>query len=281
LIAKDAYKGINTWIIYLAIPAMALKYLPTVQWSRDLLLPALMPVVVWAGAWILFKLYSLKFKVSPATRAALTLTAGLGNTSFIGFPLIQAYYGMAAIGIAVISDQVTFMLMSTVGVITAMSAAGSGNLKAAVVLKRLFSFPPFLASIAALVLPRFVDISPLNPLFDAIAATLVPLALFSVGLQLNFTGWQNEIKLLAVGLGYKLLIAPAFVFALAYGFKLRGIIPQISVFEAAMAPMITASVIAVEFDLNPQLANLMVGIGILVAFATSAGWWFLNTALNY
>ena len=274
LIPKDAYKGINTWIIYMAIPAVALKYLPAIHWTSDLLLPALMPVVVWCGAWILFKVYSFKWKIDPATRAALTLTAGLGNTSFIGFPLVQAYYGVGAISIAVISDQLTFVLMSTLGVITAMNAAGSEKLNTGKVLTRLFSFPPFLAFVTALILPRFIDISPINPLLDKIAVTLVPLALFSVGLQLNFTGWQSEIKLLAIGLGYKLLAAPAVIFALAFILHLKGLIPQISIFEASMAPMITASVIATEFELNPQLANLMVGIGILFAFVTSAGWWF-------
>ena len=260
----------------MAIPAVALKYLPAIHWTNDLFLPALMPVIVWCGAWLLFKVYSLKRKLDPATRAALTLTAGLGNTSFIGFPLVQAYYGAAALSIAVICDQVTFVLMSTAGVIMAMNASGTENLNARLVLKRLFSFPPFVAFVTALVLPRFVDISPVNSLLDKIAVTLVPLALFSVGLQLNFTGWLSEVKLLSMGLGYKLLLAPAVVFVMAYVFHIKGLIPQISVFEAAMAPMITASVIATEFELNPQLANLMVGIGILLAFITSAGWWFCS-----
>ena len=278
LIPDNAHKGINTWIIYMAIPAVALKYIPAIRWSNDLLLPAVMPVIVWAGSWLLFKLYSLKFPMSPATRTALTLTAGLGNTSFVGFPLIQAYYGEPAISIAVISDQITFVLMATVGAMMAMSTSNSQGLNVKAVIRKLIQFPPFVAFILALILPRFVDISPLNPFFEKIAVTLVPLALFTVGMQLNFTGWRQELKLLLPGLGYKLILAPMLVAAVAYAFHVRGIIPQISVFEASMAPMITASVIADQYQLNPKLANLMVGTGILLSFVTTGLWW---VALQY
>lgn len=272
LINADAHKGINTWIIYMAIPAVALKYIPAVKWSNDLLLPAIMPVIVWTGSWLLFKLYSLKFHISPATRTALTLTAGLGNTSFVGFPLIQAYYGEHAISIAVICDQVTFVLMSTVGAMMAMSATSAKGLDTAAVILKLIRFPPFVAFILALILPRFFDLSIMNPFFEKIAVTLVPLALFTVGLQLNFKGWRGELILLLPGLGYKLLVAPLLIFGLAFVLHIKGIIPRISVFEASMAPMITAAVIADQYGLNPKLANLMVGTGIMLSFITSALW---------
>ena len=275
LLPENSHRSINTWIIYMAIPAVALKYIPAIQWSKGLLLPALMPVVLWTGSWLVFKLYSLKFPISPATRTALTLTAGLGNTSFVGFPLIQAYYGEHAISIAVISDQVTFVLMSTVGAMMAMNTTGNKGIDVKPVILKLVKFPPFVAFILALILPRFTDISFLNPFLDKIAVTLVPLALFTVGLQLSFSGWRDEVKLLSVGLGYKLILAPFMIAGIAVALHLKGIVPQISVFEAAMAPMITAGVIADQYQTNPKLANLMVGIGILLSFATTGVWWLV------
>ena len=274
LTPDHTHRGINIWIIYLAIPAVALKYIPAISWSNDLLLPAIMPLIVWSGSWIVFKVYSLKFQISPATRTALTLTAGLGNTSFVGFPLIQAYYGHDAISIAVISDQVTFVLMSTLGAMMAMSTTSGKSLNIRAALLKLIQFPPFITFLLALILPRFINLSQLNPLFEMIAATLVPLALFSVGLQLNISGWRDEIKLLSIGLAYKLILAPLMIIGIALLLHLKGIIPQIGIFEAAMAPMITAAVIADQYQLNPKLANLMVGIGISLSFLTS-GLWFL------
>lgn len=259
----------------MAIPAVALKYIPSIKWSNELLLPAIMPVIVWAGGWLVFKLYSLKYSISDEVRTALTLTAGLGNTSFVGFPLIQAYYGDHAISIAVISDQVTFVLMATIGSMMAMNNSGNKNLDFRQAALKLIKFPPFVAFVLALILPRFVNLSALDPFFDKIAVTLVPLALFTVGLQLNFSGWRSELKLLIPGLAYKLILAPLLVAGVVVCFHLKGIIPQISVFEAAMAPMITAAVIADQYQLNPKLANLMVGTGILLSFITTGVWWLV------
>ena len=280
ILPDDAHRGINVWIIYLAVPAVSLKYIPTITWSPDLLLPALMPVIVWFGSWLVFKLYSLKWHLDPATRTALTLTAGLGNTSFLGFPLIQGYYGEHALPIAVISDQVTFVIMSTLGAMMAMDTADTGQISIGTVIKKLLRFPPFIAFFAALILPHFIDLSVATPLFDKLALTLVPLALFSVGMQLSLDGWREELPYLSVGLAYKLILAPALILLVMAALHLRGIIPQISLFEASMAPMVTAGVIATQYGLNPRVANLMVGVGILLSFITTALWWLLLQAFN-
>jgi predicted permease len=44
-----------------------------------------------------------------------------------------------------------------------------------------------------LVLSQFIDLTFAEPLFDKLAATVSPLALFSVGLQLKFNGWKKLI----------------------------------------------------------------------------------------
>ncbi|HNE83258.1 MAG TPA: AEC family transporter, partial [bacterium] len=49
------------------------------------------------------------------------------------------------------------------------------------------------------------------------------------------------------------------------------------IFEAAMPPMITAAILATEHDLRPELASLMVGIGIIVSMFTLPFWWVLLT----
>lgn len=124
-----------------------------------------------------------------------------------------------------------------------------------------------------------MDFAPLNPLLTKLAGTLVPLALFSVGLQIRFSGWKDELRPLSLGLVYKLLIAPALALFAALAFQLKGIIPQASVFEAAMPPMITSAIIASEYQLNPRLSNMMVSLGIVLSFATTGLWFFVLKAV--
>ena len=87
---------------------------------------------------------------------------------------------------------------------------------------------------------------------------------------------RGELGPLGLGLLYKLVLGPA-VIALLYVGMLggSGTVMQVTLFEAAMAPMITAGIIAVDHDLNPPLVTLMLGIGIPLSFLTLPGWWWL------
>jgi predicted permease len=207
----------------------------------------------------------------------LKLVSGLSNTSFVGFPLVMAWFSEKELGIAVICDQVTFMLLATAGIIVAINSSGKHTLKPSIVVKKLFSFPPFIGCIAALTIPRFIDISALDPLFDKLAATVGPLALFSIGLQVRFKGWRNDIKHITISLFYKLLLAPLIILLVALMLGMKGSIAHITVFEAAMPTLLSSVIIADQYDLRPQLANLVTGIGILISFITTAGWYYVIT----
>ncbi|RZK55831.1 MAG: AEC family transporter, partial [Pedobacter sp.] len=217
-------------------------------------------------------------KISKATQGGLKLTSSLSNTSFIGFPLIMAYFSEKEIGIAIICDQITFMLLATIGIVVAIRSSQNQKLEAKMVLKKVLTFPPIWGCVLALTLPRFVDISALDPLFDKLASTVGPLALFSVGLQLRFGGWFSEIKHISFALAYKLLLAPLIITLIAVAFSLKGMIPKIAIFEAAMPTLLTSGIIADQYNLNPKLANLVIGVGIVLAFVTTAIWFAI---LNY
>lgn len=275
---KDAHKGINAWIINIALPAVSLKYLPHTEFTANLLFPALSPVVVWLCGWLYMTIYAAKNKkMSKASQGGLKLTSALSNTSFVGFPLIMAYFSEKELAIAIICDQVTFALLSTIGVVVAIRSSQNKKLEAKVVAKKVLTFPPIWGCVLALVLPHFINLAPLDPLFDKLASTVGPLALFSIGLQLKFGGWFSEIKHISFALAYKLLLAPLVVAVLAIVFGLKGMIPKIAIFEAAMPTLLTAGIIADQYNLNPKLANLVIGVGIVLAFITTAIWWLLLT----
>ena len=279
-IPADAYKGVNALIINLALPAVAFKYLPHIQWTKSLILPAAMPVVVWLCGWIYIKAYAAKAKLDKQTENGLKLVTGLGNTSFLGFPLIIAWFSDDALGIAVICDQVTFTLLATAGIVVAMNASEKHSLSVGAVFKKMFSFPPFIGCVEALILPLFINLSAFDALFDMLAATVAPLALFSIGLQLKFDGWRRELNHLAASFLYKLVLAPLVIFSIVYFLGMKGIIPQISIFESAMPSHLTATIVASEYNLNPKLTSLVDGFGIVLSFVTTALWFFIIKGLH-
>jgi len=276
---KDAHKGINAWIIYIALPAVSFKYLPHIIWTKDLLFPVLAPICIWLLGWLFVTVYSGFNKISRATSGGLKLVSSLSNTSFIGFPLIIAYFSEKELAIAIICDQITFTLLSTIGIIVAIRSSQQQKLSAKTVLKKVLTFPPLIGCILALILPHYLDLSSFDVLFDKLAGTVGPLALFSIGLQLRFGGWFGEIKHISFALLYKLILAPISVLIIALLLGMNGMIAKITIFEMAMPTLLTAGVVADQYNLNPKLSNLVVGIGILLSFITTGLWWLVLTGL--
>jgi malate permease and related proteins len=275
LIPKDAHKGINTWILSLALPAVSFKYLPNIQWSAEMLFPVASSILMWAGAWLFMEMYCRWKGYRQRSRSTLELASGFGNTSFVGFPLITAYYGEQALSIAILCDQSMFLLLSSIGVVAAVrgSRSGDGKVHAGAIVRRLLRFPPLMGCVLALVLSPFIDFSFAAPFFDKLAATVAPLALFSIGLQLSFKGWRRLLPPISVALLYKLLIGPALVLSAALLSGIKGDIAKISVFEAAMPTVMTSSIICEQYGLNTRLVNLIIGISILTGLFSTALWY--------
>ena len=146
-------------------------------------------------------------------------------------------------------------------------------------IKKIFKTPPFIAFLAALVVNFFSIEIPkdIDDVFFKLASTTVPLALISVGSQMQWKKLEpKENFYLLWGLLFKLIIFPLIILIIyKFLFHQSGEMIEISILEAAMAPMITAAIIAASHNLEPKLCNLIVAIGIPVSFITLAAWYFI------
>lgn len=265
--------ALNGFIIHISLPALAILHIHTLKIDSTLLLTAGMAWILFGFAWLIFGVAGSVLKLERATTGALVLVAGLGNTSFVGLPMIEAYYGKEYLGIGIIADQLgSFMVLSTLGILAA-TVYSSGSVTPRQMARKILMFPPLQALILAFLL-RPVEF-PLwtVTVLEKLGGTLTPLALVSVGFQLKFGGMGSMLKPLASGLLYKLLLGPAIIYLLYCTLiGASGATIQVTIFEAAMAPMITAGIIAIDHDLRPQLVGLLIGIGIPLSFITLHLW---------
>lgn len=267
-----AFARLNRFIVWIPLPATILLALHALRWDPSYWVPISMAWIVFLAAAALFSAAGKRCGWSSGTVGALILTAGLGNTSFLGFPLLRALYGERAIPIAVLTDQPgSFLVLSTLGIL----AASYFSARKAAIVGRMARFPPLWALIAAVALRPFSWPAPVETGLRFCASLLIPLALISVGGALNFdrTHLQRERSALTWGLVYKLLAAPAalllfYVYALGH----RGEPVRITLLEAAMGPMITGSIVAIEYGLNPELCSLIVGAGVPICLITVPLW---------
>lgn len=277
-VPPDTSKFLNNYLIYIVLPALALRYLPKIELRTELLLPVAAAWIGFGLSWLIFGTLGKKYGWGNSITGCLVITAGLANTSFVGIPIIQALYGEEGVQIALLIDQAgSFIIVSSVAVIVA-SIYSVGKKRKRDITRKILTFPPFLFFLVAFGLNFYsLEIGGrFDGLLQIITATLTPVALTSVGLQVNIDFAALKSKFLWYGLTYKLLLIPLVILLLfKYVFQLEGLILQVSVMEAAMAPMITGSIIAITHDLEPKLASLLVGIGIPLSFFTLAIWYFI------
>ena len=146
---------LNLFIVYLSMPALVLSQLPKLLSNLNFQglwwLPISMAWLTFLFSFLFFSFIGKKWGWSHAKIGALILTAGLGNTSFVGFPILEAIIGHHAIPIGILVDQPgSFLAVSTVGIVVAAYYSGA-NVTATFILKRVASFPPFIALISSVV----------------------------------------------------------------------------------------------------------------------------------
>jgi predicted permease len=271
----NAAAALNGFIVHISLPALTLTYVHGLHLQANLILPALMAWVMFAIGCGVFWLAGKVLGFSGATTGALMLTGGLANTSFVGLPMIDTFYGPQYLGLGILIDQIgSYFVLSTLGILVASLYSPGRTVSARAVLRKIALFVPFQAFVLALLLMPF-DYPPwLDELLKRLGATLVPLALVSVGYQLQLSQVRGKALALSAGLVFKLIVAPILILLLFAG-PLRNDwqVLSVTVFEAAMGPMIGASIVAMDHELDPPLVTLMVGVGIPLSFLTLPVWW--------
>jgi malate permease and related proteins len=267
---------LNSFIIQVSLPALILLSVHDLKITGDIGLMAAMAWIVFALSAGCFWLLGRWLDLPRPTVGALILTGGLCNTAFVGLPIIEAYYGHQALASAIIVDQLgSSLVLSTLG-ITVAGIYSSGRPTVNEMAKRIFLFPPFIALVIALILIPMEYPVWLTAVLKRMSDTLAPLALLSVGFQLRLGHIAGNGRNLAIGLTFKLALVPLLLYLLYVPLLgAHGQAIQITLFEAAMPPMVTSAILATEHDLDPPLANLMVAVGVVLSFATLTGWWWL------
>lgn len=266
-------QGLNWWVITVALPAMILELIPQLRFDWQFWFLAVSQWLVFVGAFVMFRLIGARLGWSRARIGALTLVCGLGNTSFMGYPLLEALHGREGLALGVVADQLGCFVMLTIGGTLVAALYSGAQTRPREIARRVLLFPAFAALLVGVLVGQFGGWPAMaDEILQRIGSTLVPLALFSVGLRFRLQFGDGQTLPLMLGLGWKLLLAPLLVLLLGWGAGVGGLTLTIGVMQAAMAPMISGAILADQHHLDPPLANSVLGAGILLSLATVPLW---------
>ena len=281
LFPDNAAEVLNKVVLYVCLPASVLIYAPRLELGPQVLAVAAVPWLLLVATVVLVTGVTRMLKLRPDEHAVLLLCVALGNTSFLGYPLVRALLGEDALPYAVIYDQFgAFLILSTFGLYVLARYGGDAKPTAAMIARRIATFPPFLALVLGLTLMPESPPDWIAGGLQRLADALLPLVVLAIGLSLKLALPRDELKPLAAGLALKLAVMPLLALGIAWAFGMTGVMHDAVVLESAMPPMITAAALAISHRLAPGLAAAMVGYGILLSLATLPAWaWLLQRLL--
>jgi malate permease and related proteins len=266
-------------VVRFSLPALILAVLPEIDLGTELLVPVLAAwgtTILLAGlVWVL----TAPLRLDPIVRATLLLVVPLGNTSFLGFPAVEALLGASHLPTAVVYDQLgSFLALVTFGTVVAGRAGAGASPTPGAIVRRIVTFPPFAAMVVAgIALATGGLPTPVTEVAEVLGATVTPLAMLAVGSRLQLSGGAWSPGLLALGLVLRLGAAPAAVLGVGALVGGTGVVWETSILQAAMPPMVIAGVLAADAGLDAVLASRLVGVGVLVSMATLPLWAALAT----
>lgn len=259
---------LNRFVIYISLPSLVFVYMADLEVSRKFMIPI-------ASAWGLFGLSTIVILLLSrllhwrrSLTGALLMVVPYGNTSFLGVPFTKAFFGDAGVPYAVIYDQLgSFLILSTLGLLT-LSLYSSQKTTLTDILYKIFTFPAFIALLLALPMQSSMLPHWIIQLLTWLAGTLTPAALLSIGLLLKLRLERGKLLPFGLGLGIKLLLAPLLLLLLFGLLGLGGITAEVTLFEAAMAPMVSSSMLAIMAGLERRFVASILGYGIALSFVT-------------
>jgi predicted permease len=203
------------------------------------------------------------FKLERPALISILITTMFANTGNYGLPLVSFAFGDKALPYASIFFITTTTLFYTLGVLIA--SLGHMNIKEAAL--GLFKIPMLYAVALAIVINAWSINIPV-PVSRAVTLTAngtIPLMLILLGVELSKVELSGNIRALQLSVVLRLLIAPlgAFLFAALFGFK--GVVRQGTVIQASMPSMVSATVLATEYNLDSKLITAIIFISTILS----------------
>jgi predicted permease len=259
---------LNMFALYVSLPAVILLKVPELSISTETVVAAIVPWGMLLLSAVLVLVMAKKRQWSRSTVGVLLLVVPIGNTSFMGVPMVRAFFGETGIPHLILYDQIgTMLIFATYGAVILSVYSGERS-DLSTILKRAVFFPPTTALLVGLALRNWsyppVVVNTLQDLGGALTA----LVMTAIGFQMKLRLQRTTLEPLGVGLAIKLLIAPLASLMVLRLCGMKSLAADISIFEAGMPPMVTACALAAAAGMGVELAVAMASLGIMLAFVS-------------
>ena len=275
IMIKDNSKPLIEFVIYFSLPAIVFsKVYPLEINFGTLELILMFNTIIFANLFLSY-LIAKFFKFDKKTFATFVIISTFGNTSFIGFSYINAFYGQDYVIYALIYDIfASFLILVTIGTIIINWGAGNTvNFKS--IIRNVVFFPPIMMFLFTIFLKLFEIPEFLLNTSATIGQTLVPIAMIAIGMKLELKNIFYKFNVVSLAILIKMIVVPIIVLiCFDYFYTLDDIWSKVTILEVAMPTMTMAVVLAIKGGLDERLAINTLVLGVILSIFTVSGFYY-------
>jgi malate permease and related proteins len=266
--------SLNRLQVYIILPAFLVHFLSTGSQSLSVVWPTAyfwvtQFIILIPLGWLLVLMFGMRRSYGPIVGIA----TAYANVGFFGIPLVQLAFTPDFIIHQSIITALTTILVATVGI---WMLAPSGEQKGLMGrLKIAFDTPMIPAVVAGLLLRGFeVKLPPIAGVpIEMLSRVFTPLALFTLGAQLYESAFTRvPIGALSLMLILKLLVSPAFTWALGYYMGFAPDMIALFVVAAATPTGVLISIFARQYNTHPELITSAIVVSTVLSPLVITAW---------
>lgn len=268
LLSANEGETINKVVVYLAMPFLVFRSLYDANLA---LIPTLgkFPIIGFISAFLVGILSYVLFtsmKLPDKQKYALISVIIMGNTGFVGFPVIMGVFGTSGLVRAIFFNITDVLMMIIVYLIFVIKFGGEYK----EVVKRIFSFPVLWGLIFGLIFNFYhIQIGTIGiNIINYLADMTIPLIILSLGLSMSFKGFGKKFGLTLTGSILKLFVYPFFAFFILKLFGISGFDNEIALIESAMPSAMLSISYVMEFGLDVELTSDIIVFDTLLSLIT-------------
>jgi predicted permease len=274
ILDQEDIKPFNKLIVTLALPCLVFTklYSANTSFFSNILSLAFVgfigAIITGTITFLIFRKYSYTKKFS------LILPVMMGQTAFMGYPIVLGTWGDEGLVIAILYDISTYIIFSLLKIILTVTSKDESNHieskdKIKQIIKSIISLPILWAILLGIIFSlNKISIIPFGPVFKYLADLTSPMVMILLGLTLDFKGIRENFKVGAVVSLIKLVLFPLAVFIISTILNLSPDMIKISVVEAAMPCALISLSLGIDHDMDYKLISDCIIISTVFSIIT-------------
>jgi malonate transporter len=274
LLTEASIAGVNAFVFYFALPTFLFNLIATAQ-LKNILNAPFVAAYLSAGFSVFVVaalLGRLLFKVGPGEAALQGSAAVLGNTGYMGLPLVVAVFGEAAaiplvLGLTL---EVTLIIPFTIALVEATKGSGGWSRVPRSVTGALARNPLIVAIFAgALISAIGLGLpTPVENFTDLLGGTAGPCALFALGATLAGRSLSAGLGEVSYMTSFKLFVHPSAMWLTTQLFDVTSLWATVAVLAAALPVAANVFILARQYDTYVDRISSAILLSTVVSVVT-------------